>query len=164
MRRRIGLLLGLVVALLAVAIVGLSGAAGGLYWNRVERRGAQAARAQLAPLAAEEIPKVLGYEYQTVERSLIAAYPLLTPAYRRTFEERATKDIIPQARAQQVVNQITVAGVGVLDARRVSGSVMVYLNRTVQDRSNEPRYFGSRVRVDYRKIGGDWLIDDIAPI
>ena len=50
-----------------------------------------------AALAAKQMPVVFGYDYQTVERSLTDAYPLLTPDYRREFEERATKDIIPQA-------------------------------------------------------------------
>ena len=46
-----------------------------VYWDRV--RGARRSRppaTQLAPLAAEQIPKVFGYDYQTVERSLGDAY------------------------------------------------------------------------------------------
>ncbi|MEZ0363057.1 mammalian cell entry protein [Mycobacterium sp. pUA109] len=157
-------LLGLVAVVLAGAFVGLSGAGGWLYWNRVERHGAQLTRAALAPLAADEIPKVFGYDYQTVERSLTEAYPLLTPAFRREFEERATKDIIPQARQRQVVSQVSVVGVGILAAQRTSGSVMVYMNRTVSDKSKQPLYDGSRLRVDYQKVGGKWLINDIKPI
>ena len=52
-----------------------------------------------------QIPKVFGYDYQTVERSLHDAYHYLTPDYRREFEDRANKDIIPQARERQVVSQ-----------------------------------------------------------
>jgi Mce-associated membrane protein len=165
MRRWAGRLLGAVAIALAGAFVGLAAAGGWLYWNRVERHAAQTTRTVLAPLAAEEIPKVLGYDYQTVERSMTEAYPLLTPEYRQKFEDRATSDIIPQARDRQVVNQISVVGVGVLAAHRVTGSVMVYMNRTVSDKSSkEPLYDGSRVRVDYQKINGEWLIDEIKPI
>ena len=66
-------------------------------------------------MAAEQIPKVFGYDYQTVERSLTEVYPLLTPDYRQEFEDRANKDIIPQARERQLVSQANVVGVGVLD-------------------------------------------------
>ncbi len=58
---------------------------------------------------------MFGYDYQTVERSLNDAYPLLTPDYRQEFEDRANKDIIPQARERQLVSQANVVGVGVLE-------------------------------------------------
>jgi Mce-associated membrane protein len=157
-------LVGALTVLLAMGLVALSGMGGWLYWNRVEIRGEQATRAELAPLAAKQIPQVFGYDYQTVERNLNEVYPLLTPDYRREFEDRATKDIIPQARERQLVSQANVVGVGVLTAQRNSASVMVYMNRTVTDKSKEPVYDGSRLRVDYRKVDGEWLIEYITPI
>lgn len=164
MRGSTAKLTGALTVLLAVAFVALSAAGGWLYWGRVELRGEQAARAELAPLAAKQIPQVFGYDYQTVERSLTEVYPLLTPEYRQEFEDRATKDIIPQARQRQLVSQANVVGVGVLTAQRNSASVMVYMNRTVTDKSKEPVYDGSRLRVDYQKIDGKWLIEYITPI
>jgi Mce-associated membrane protein len=38
---------------------------------------------------------------------------------------------------------------------------MVFMNRTVTDKSKQPVYDGSRLRVDYEKIDGTWLIQDI---
>ena len=150
--------------LVVAAIVGLGGVVGWLYWNRVETTGAQATQSELERVAAEQIPQVFGYDYQTVERSLTDAYNLLTPEYRREFVDRAPKDIIPQARERQVISQARVVGVGVLEAQRNSGSVMVYLNRTVTDKSKQPAYDGSRLRVDYQKVDGKWLIQYIQPI
>lgn len=164
MRRLSRWLLAALTALVVIGIVALGGIAGSLYWNRVELRAEQTTRSQLAPLAAEDIPKVFGYDYQTVERSLTDAYNLLTPDYRREFEDRANKDIIPQARDRQVVSQANVVGVGVLEAQRNSGSVLVYMNRTVTDKSQQPAYDGSRLRVDYQKVDGKWLINYITPI
>jgi Mce-associated membrane protein len=157
-------LLGAVTILLALGFVAAAGVGGWLYWDRTELRGEQLTRDQLAPLAAEQIPKVFGYDYQTVERSLTEVYPLLTPDYRQEFEERANKDIIPQARERQLVSQANIVGVGVLSAQRNSASVMVYMNRTVTDKSKTPIYDGSRLRVDYQKIDGKWLIKYITPI
>jgi Mce-associated membrane protein len=157
-------LLGALAVLMAVGVVALGGVGGSMYWNRVEVRGEQQARSELGPLAAEQIPRVFGYDYQTVERSLSEIYPLLTPQYRQEFRDRATKDIIPQARERQLVTQANVVGVGVLDAHRTSASVMVYMNRTVTDKSKESVYDGSRLRVDYQKVDGKWLIGYITPI
>lgn len=164
MRGSTAKLTGALTVLLAVGFVALAAVGGWLYWGRVELRGEQATRAELAPLAAKQIPQVFGYDYQTVERSLTEVYPLLTPEYRQEFEDRATKDIIPQARQRQLVSQANVVGVGVLTAQRNSASVMVYMNRTVTDKSKEPVYDGSRLRVDYQKIDGKWLIEYITPI
>ncbi|MDA4106438.1 mammalian cell entry protein [Mycolicibacterium holsaticum] len=157
-------LVGALCALLAVAFVAVAGVGGAMYWKRVELRGEQAARAELAPLAEKQIPQVFGYDYQTVERSLNEVYPMLTPAYRQEFQDRAAKDIIPQARERQLVSQANVVGVGVMTAQRTSASVMVYMNRTITDKGKEPIYDGSRLRVDYQKVDGKWLIQYISPI
>lgn len=153
-----------VVSLLTTVFVGLAATGGWLYWDRVQTRGEQSARAVLPPLAAKQITAVFGYDYQTVERSLGAAYPLLTPSYRQEFEKSANQQIIPEARKREVVVQANVVGVGVMTAQRDSASVMVYMNRTVTDKSRQPVYDGSRLRVDYKRIGGKWLINYITPI
>ena len=157
-------LIAAVVSLLTTIFIGLAVAGGWLYWQRVETRGEQAARAALPPLASKEIPEVFAYDYQTVERSLGIAYLLLTPAYRQEFEKSANEKIIPEARKREVVVQASVVGVGVMAAQRNSASVMVYMNRTVTDKSRQPLYDGSRLRVDYQRIGGKWLINYITPI
>ena len=151
---------------MTAAFVGLAAVGGWLYWQRVETRGEQAARDELGPLAQKQIPAVFNYDYKTVERSLTDAYNMLTPDYRREFEDRANSDIIPQARQREVVSQANVVGVGVMDAQRNSAAVMVYINRTVSDKSNrdQPIYDGARLRVEYKRIDGKWLINYITPI
>jgi Mce-associated membrane protein len=155
-----------IAGLMTAAFVGLAAVGGWLYWQRVETRGEQAARDELAPLAQKQIPAVFNYDYKTVERSLTDAYNMLTPDYRREFEDRANSDIIPQAREREVVSQANVVGVGVMDAQRNSAAVMVYINRTVSDKSNrdKPIYDGARLRVEYKRIDGKWLINYITPI
>jgi Mce-associated membrane protein len=159
-------LVGGIAGLMAAAFVGLAAVGGGLYWQRVETRGEQAARDALGPLAQKQIPTVFTYDFKTVEASLTDAYNLLTPDYRREFEDRANSDIIPQAREREVVSQANVVGVGVMDAQRNSAAVMVYINRTVSDKSNRDRpiYDGARLRVEYKRIDGKWLINYITPI
>jgi Mce-associated membrane protein len=157
-------LIAAVVSLMTSAFVGLSAMGGWFYWDRVQTRGEESARATLPPLAAKEVPQVLGYDYQTVERSMDGVYPLLTPAYREEFKKQVNHDIIPEARKREVVSQVDIAGVGVMSAKRNSASVLVYINSIWTDKSKEPIYKGSRVRVDYQRIGGKWLINYITPI
>ena len=151
-------------SLSAAVFVGLSAAGGWFYWERVQTRGEESARAVLPHRAADDIPKVFAYDYQTVERSLAAAYPLLTPEYRQEFQRSANAQIIPEAKKREVVVQANVVGVGVITAKRDSASVMVYMNRTVTDKSRQPLYDGSRLRVDFKRIDGEWLIAYITPI
>jgi Mce-associated membrane protein len=152
------------VSLLITTFVGLAAAGGWFYWDRVETRGEQAARATLPALAKDEIPRVFAYDFQTVERTLSEAFLLLTPSYRREFERSVNAQIIPEAKKREVVVQANIVGVGVMAAKRDSASVMVYMNRTVTDKSKQPVYDGSRLRVDYQQIGGKWLINFITPI
>jgi Mce-associated membrane protein len=159
-------LVGGVVGLMTAAFVGLAAVGGGLYWQRVETRSEQAARDELGPLAQKQIPTVFNYDYKTVERTLTDAYAMLTPDYRKEFETKANSDIIPQARQREVVSQANVVGVGVMDAQRNSAAVMVYINRTVSDKASrdQPIYDGARLRVEYKRIDGKWLINYITPI
>jgi Mce-associated membrane protein len=152
------------VSLLLSTFVGLAAAGGWFYWDRVETRGEQAARATLPALAKDQIPRVFAYDFQTVERTLSEAFLLLTPSYRREFERSVNAQIIPEAKKREVVVQANIVGVGVMAAKRDSASVMVYMNRTVTDKSKQPVYDGSRLRVDYQQIGGKWLINFITPI
>jgi len=164
MRRWLRWLIAFAGPLLIAAIVGLSAAGGWFYWERVQTKGEEAARAVLPQLAAREIPLVFAYDFQTVERSLNDAYPLLTPEYRQEFQKSANAQIIPEAKKREVVVQANVVGVGVIAAKRNSASVMVYMNRTVTDKSRQPLYDGSRLRVDFKRINGKWLISYITPI
>jgi Mce-associated membrane protein len=157
-------LLATLTAVVVTGLVALAGIGGSLYWDRASSGAEQVTRNTLAPLAADQIPRVFGYDYQTVERSLTEAATLLTPTYRSEFEDRVNKDIIPQAKDRQIVTQADVVGVGVLEAKRDSGSVLVYMNRTVTDKSRQPAYDGSRLKVDYQKVDGKWLISYITPI
>ena len=108
---------------------------------------------ELRRLAARNrFPKIFGFDYQTVERSLTEAYGLLDPNYRREFEDRSNKDIIPQARnARWSVRPMSSVPV-CLRPNVIRAPVMVYMNRTMTDKSKQTAYDGSRLRVDYQKV------------
>ena len=129
----------------------------------MQLRSEQAARAELAPLAAGQIPKVFAYDYQTVERSLTDAYTLSRPN-----TGRSSRTVPPTTSSRRPVSGGGQPGQrgrrGSTTAQRDSASVMVFMNRTVTDKSRQPVYDGSRLRVDYQKIDGKWLIRYITPM
>lgn len=157
-------LLTAVGVLFAVAVVALAGVGGYIYWDRVQAKGAMEARDALPALATDQVPLIFGFDYQTVEDSVNKASLLLTDDYKREFVDRSFRDVIPQARERQLVVQANVVGAGMLDAQRETGSVLVFLNRTVVDTSKQPVYDGSRLKVDYAKQRGEWKISYITPI
>lgn len=152
------------VAVVALAVIGLSAVAGAMYWNRVDTLATRAASQALIKQAGKQVGSIFGYDFQTVERSLDEQYAGLTPEYRREFEDKANKEIIPQAKQRKIVSQTSIVGTGVIAAHRDSAQVVVYMNRTITDSSRTPVYDSSSIQVDYKRVGDKWLISYITPL
>ncbi len=161
-----GKLIALVVLVFAVGLVGLSAVGGALYWDRVQTRAMQEASADLPLRTTEEIPpKIFGYDYQTVERSLTDAATLLTPPITggssRSGPQRTSSP--PGARpsggqpgtCRRRGNAERATGF-----RLGAGVHEPHRHRQVQT----ARLRRSRLRVDYQKIDGRWLIKYIQPV
>jgi Mce-associated membrane protein len=152
----------------SAACVGLAAIGGSLYWQRVETQGADSARAELPTLARQQVPMVLGFDYQTIERSRMDVYNFMTPSFRQQYEQSVSTTIVPQAKQSHVISDVSVVGSGPLSAGLDSGSVLVFMNRVITynqtDKKQDPVYEGSRLRVDYRKIDGRWLMNGIEVI
>ena len=58
------------VAIVVLAVIGLSAVAGGMYWHRVDTIASRAAGQTLIKQAGKQVGSIFGYDYQTVERSL----------------------------------------------------------------------------------------------
>ncbi len=148
------------VAIVVLAVIGLSAVAGGMYWHRVDTIASRAAGQTLI----KQVGSIFGYDYQTVERSLDEQYAGLTPEYRREFEDKANREIIPQAKQRKIVSQTSIVGTGIIAAHRDSAQVVVYMNRTITDQSRTPVYDSSSIQVDYTRAGDKWLISYITPL
>ena len=155
----------LVGVLLAVAVVAGGAFGGAAYWKHVQLTSAQQTAATLPDLAKQAVPKILGYDYQSVERSSVEALQLMTPSFRKRYQDMTAKNhIFDNAKQRQVISQVNIVGVGMLSSQRDSGSVLVFVNRVITDKAKQPRYEGSRLRVEYQRIGDRWLINEMTPI
>jgi len=75
------MLIAAVVSLMTTALSAISGG-GWFYWDGCRRVGRNL-RYDATAVGCQEVPQVLGYDYQTVERSMDGVYPLLTPRIAR---------------------------------------------------------------------------------
>ncbi|MDR3663998.1 MAG: mammalian cell entry protein [Mycobacterium sp.] len=165
MNRLATVLIAGLAAVLAAGVVGLGGVGGWQYWGHVQLTGEQQTAAELPDLAKTAVPQILGYEWKSVQRSSTEAMTLMTPAFRKRYEELTTKNhVFNDAVKRQLISQVSVVGAGMISAHRDSGSVLVFVNRVLTDEKKQPNYEGSRLKVDYRKIDGKWLIDEMTPI
>jgi len=168
MRRWASALLVAVAVLGAAVFVGLAAMGATYYWQRVQTQADESARAELPALARQQIPMVLGFDYQTIERSRLEVYDFMTPSFRQKYEQSVSSAIVPQAKQSHVVSDVSIVGAGPLTGGLDSGSVLVFMNRVItyndEKKKQDPVYEGSRLRVDYRKIGGRWLMNDIEVI
>ena len=138
---------------------------GSEYWKHVQLAGEQATAEELPDLAKSQIPQILGYEYSSVQRSTTQALTLMTPAFRKRYEELTAKNnIFNDAVKRKLISQVNVVGAGMISSHRDSGTVLAFVNRVITDERKQPNYEGSRLKVDYRKIDGKWLIDEMTPI
>lgn len=155
-------LVGLVLSAAVVA----GGAIGGWqYWKHVQLTSSEQTAQILPDLAKAAVPKILGYDYQSVERSSVEALQLMTPSFRKRYEDMTAKNhIFDNAKQRQVISQVNIVGAGMLSSQRDSGSVLVFVNRVITDKAKKPTYEGSRLRVDYQRIGDNWLINEMTPI
>jgi Mce-associated membrane protein len=165
MNRSVALASALAAVLLSIAVVAAGAFGGATYWEHVELTAAQQTAATLPDMAKQAVPKILGYDYQSVERSSVEALQLMTPSFRKRYQEMTDKNhIFDNAKQRQVISQVNVVGVGMLSSQRDSGSVLVFVNRVITDKAKQPTYEGSRLRVEYQRVGDQWLINEMTPI
>ena len=137
------------VSLLAAAFVGLSAAGGWFYWERVRdprravgARGAAAVGRQGDPRGVRlRLPD----RRAQPGRRVPVADAGLSPGVR---EERQRRRSSRRPRSARSSCRPMSSAWESWRRKRNSASVMVYMNRTVTDKSRQPLYDGSRLRVD----------------
>lgn len=115
--------------------------------------------------AQSRVPKVLSYDFNTVDSEFPGATQNLTGAFRDDFAKLGTSVIIPAAHRDSIVTKATVVGTSVVSADRDKVVLLLFLNQsTTSTKYQGPRLDGSRVRVTMANAAGTWLISDITPV
>ncbi|MGY4101943.1 hypothetical protein ACW2Q0_20690 [Nocardia sp. R16R-3T] len=115
--------------------------------------------------AQSRVPKVLSYDFNTVDTEFPTATQNLTGKFHDDFGKLVTSVIIPAAHRDSIVTKATIVGAAVVSAGQDEVTLLLFLNQeTTSTKYQGPRLDGSRVRVTMARDAGTWLVSDITPV
>ncbi|MEH3032745.1 MAG: hypothetical protein PGN07_01575 [Aeromicrobium erythreum] len=152
-----------VVTALSLAFAVAMGTLGVRTWNQT--RGVESAQNAAAEAAGAAVTTVFSYRFDRLPQHLSESKKLMTPAFAKKFESISpTLDELAPQRKIQVKAETRDAGAVpcVKDCAKDRATVLVFFDQArLADGSKTPTVFANRVTVEMRKIGDDWLVDDI---
>jgi Mce-associated membrane protein len=153
---------------LAVALVGVIvvfGTLTGLYLQGyLHARAVANGRDDALQAAKVAMPHFASYSYKTFDANVATAGKYLTPQYRTTYESFQAKAVRTTALKYHaaVTAEVTYAGVSSSHGTN-QVRLVVFVNQTeTNTKVSAPLLSQSRVRVEMRKVGGNWLIAGVS--
>lgn len=155
----------LVVAGLGVLAVAVTIASATLTIRAHEGRSQEDTRHQARAQAAQMVPDILSYDFNTIDDHFTNALEYLGGDFRTQFESVSKDVIIPSAKERQVVTSATVVESSVVSADADAATVLMFLNQsTTSTDSPAPKLDGSRVQVSLQRDGDSWQITEMTPV
>ncbi|MDN3459906.1 hypothetical protein [Rhodococcus sp. APC 3903] len=152
------------LSLCTLAVAAVVGAGIALRADHLSDSRAQSGREGRA-FAVEIVPKLLSYDFDTVEQHFAEMQDDLGGDFRTQFEDVGRTVIVPSARERQVVTTAEVLEAAVVAADTENVDVLLFLNQsTTSSESQETKLDGSRVRVHVERADGGWLITELTPV
>jgi Mce-associated membrane protein len=148
-------------AALAMVVVTVGVAAGVvlLYLRQDQASRVETARAEALHAAREQLPQVLSYRHDTLDRDLDTAFRATTGTFQTDLAELQRTVIRPAAAADKIDTRTTVSDAGVVHGTEQEVVVLAFLNQlTTSQKQSTPRIDGARVRVIMLRVGDGWLI------
>ncbi len=158
-----------VVAALTGALVAVSAGAAGLAavatTSASHEHALDRARDNGLAAAASGLPTVLTYDYRHLEEDFARAESLLTPRFRKEYDDTTAKQVEPLAAKYKATSTADVTAAAVVDAQVDRVVVLVFVNQAVTNSNlSAPRLDRSRINVTVVRSGDRWLIDKLAPL
>lgn len=151
-----------VVSLLALLAVV---AAGWLWWDTAQRRGAEQAGVQAVQAARESIPALFSYQPGTAEKDLpAAARDRLTGTFLADYTQLITTVVVPEAKRNGISASARIPAAGLVSADTGHAVVLAYVDQSITVGKQAPSQTNSSVRITMDKVGGRWLISRFEPI
>lgn len=115
--------------------------------------------------AVDVVPKLLSYDFDTVEQHFAELQANLGGDFADQFKEVGAAVIVPSARERQVVTNATVLESSVVQSDVDSADVLLFVNQsTTSVEASDPKLDGSRVRVHVERVDDTWLITELTPV
>lgn len=155
----------LLVAGLGILAVGVTVGSVTLTIRAHEGRSQEDTRQQALTQAAQLVPDILSYDFNTVDDHFTSSLEHLGGEFRTQFESVSKDVIIPSAKQRQVVTSATVVESSVVSVDADAATVLMFLNQsTTSTDSPAPKLDGSRVQVSLQRDGDSWQITEMTPV
>jgi Mce-associated membrane protein len=153
---------GVAAAVLAATATALAG----VVTARVSSANAvEHTRSEVIGAATSGVATVLSYDYRHLDANFAAAERLLTPRFRKQYDDTTGKGVRPLAAKYKAISSADVSAAGVVDAQRDRAVVLVFVNQTVTNSQlTAPRLDRSRIDVTLVRSNGRWLIDKLTTL
>ena len=159
--RRVSVVLVVLCLLAATSLVAL-------LLQRRDDQATERARTQAVSAARSAAGDILGYDYRSVEQSIARARADTTGSFRKEYDETAKK-LLPESKQLKAIVQATVGSSAVMSASSDRVVVLLFVDQaTVKQVPGQTtpttRIDQSRVRVTMSKVGGRWLVSELAAL
>jgi Mce-associated membrane protein len=144
--------LALVLGVLTTLLIGRAAGAGGDI------------REQVRVAAAEDVTKILSYDYRHLQRDFAAAKAVMTPGFRNKYDAETAKGVLPLATRYHAISTVVVTGAGVVSASASSAQVLVFIQQTsTNTQLTAPRLDKARLIAVLDRSSGGWRVDSLNP-
>jgi Mce-associated membrane protein len=147
------------LAVLAAALAAVAAA-------KVSHRHAlDRARENALAAATSSAATVLSYDYRHLATDFKKAENLLTPRFRKHYDETTAKAVEPLAAKYKAISSADITAAGTVSVGVDRVVVLVFVQQTATNSQlSAPRLDRSRVNVTMVRDGDRWLIDGMSPI
>jgi Mce-associated membrane protein len=115
--------------------------------------------------ASSGVATILSYDYRHLDADFASAERLLTPHFRKQYDDTTAKGVKPLAAKYKAISSADVSAAGVVDAGHDRAVVLVFVNQTVTNSQlAAPRLDRSRIDVTLVRSNGRWLIDKLTTL
>jgi Mce-associated membrane protein len=165
-RRTPALVLSAVVAVVAVLLAALAGAAA---MRRSDNLAGTLSKtddiASVISAASNQVSTVLSYDYRHLDEDFDRAIAQLTPRFRKSYLSTTAKGVRPLAEKYKAISSAQVTAAGLIEGTADRAVVLVFVAQTATNTQlAQPRLDRSRIKTTLVRSGDRWLIDNLQPV
>ncbi len=150
------LLIGL--ALLVAASMGLAA----YLFSQPSEEAVEEATGTARTAAERAAVPLLSYDFRSLDADQEAAHGVITSEYRSDYDD-LFELIRENAPATKTVVDVEVIGSAIVRAGEDRAEILLFVNRpTTNKATQEPVVYKDQVTVTMERVGGEWLVDDLA--
>ncbi|MDG3011520.1 h domain protein [Rhodococcus sp. D2-41] len=155
----------LLASVVAVLVLALAGGVAYLGWNHYQVNQAEQARTDATSAAKAQAEKMFSYDYGNVEKEMAAASNGLTGDFKKQFDTLVKQQVVPAAKEKQLTVKAIVVGQAPISTTPDSAVVLLFVNQIANGNTGPNASFTpSRIKMDMKKVDGNWLVGGLETI